>query len=358
MLKSLFNKINRDIGIDLGTSNTRIYIKDKGVVVNEASVVAVNTKTGQIIEVGREALKMLGKTPPHIQIVQPLVDGVISDFEVTEKMLKYFFDKITKERTMFAPRPRVVIGIPLDVTEVEKKAVEDAVLSAGAKEVYLVENVISAAVGARMPIQDASGNMIVSLGGGVTEIAVISLSGVVAWKSLRLAGNELDSDIVQNMRNTYNMLVGEKIAEKIKIEYSIAKNNDHGKETPVLKIRGRDLVTGLPKEIPVTTDEITSFLSKSISILIDSVKSTLEVTPPELIADIYQHGLILVGGGANLKNIDSIISKYVKIPVKIIDDPLTCSVRGMGIILEDEKLLKEVMIPTTQQEERNRNVRY
>jgi len=359
MFKKLFKRISRDIAIDLGTSNTRVYIREKGVVINEASIVALNNKTGQILEVGREALKMLGKTPPHIQIIQPLVDGVISDFEITEKMLKYFFEKITKENFLYSPRPRVVIGIPLDVTEVEKKAVEDAVLSAGAREVYLVENVVAAAVGARMPIQDASGNMIVSLGGGVTEIAVISLSGVVAWKSLRVAGNELDQDIISNMRNEFNLLVGEKVSEKIKIEYSNLKESLPDKKIPShLKIRGRDLVSGLPSEVPITPDEIAVFLNRSISTIVDGVKSTLEITPPELIADIYQRGLALVGGGALLKGLDEIISKNVKVPVKIIDDPLTCSVRGMGIILEDEKLLREVMIPTTQQDERKGFMKY
>src|SRR3989344_2148992 len=196
MFKKLFKRISRDIAIDLGTSNTRVYIREKGVVINEASIVALNNKTGQILEVGREALKMLGKTPPHIQIIQPLVDGVISDFEITEKMIKFYFDKIAKDNTLFSPRPRAIIGIPLDVTEVEKKAVEDAVLSAGAREVYLVENVIAAAIGARLPIQDATGNMIVNLGAGLTEIAVISLSGVVSKRTLRIAGNELDQDIV------------------------------------------------------------------------------------------------------------------------------------------------------------------
>lgn len=357
MFGRFFKRISRDIGIDLGTSNTRIYIKEKGVFINEASVIAINSKTGQILEVGREALKMLGKTPSYIQIIQPLVDGVISDFEVTEKMLKYLLNKITRENYFLSPRPRVVIGIPLDVTEVEKKAVEDAVLSAGAREIFLVENVIAAAVGARMPIQDASGNMIVSLGGGVTEIAVISLGGVVAWKSLRVAGNELDQDIVFNLRNDYNLLVGEKIAEKVKIEYGLPKKADAKNDAESIKIRGRDLLSGLPREIALSPEEISKFLSRSIATIVDGVKSTLEVTPPELIADIYQRGLILAGGGAYLKNLDEIISKNVKVPVKIIDDPLTCSVRGMGIILEDEKLLREVTITTTQEEDKKSGIK-
>lgn len=347
MFKGLFKKFYKDLGIDLGTSNTLIFIKDKGVAINEASVVAINNKTGQIIEVGREALKMLGKTPPHIQITQPLVDGVVSDFEVTEKMLKYFIDRIQRENFIISPRLRVVIGIPLDITEVEKKAVEDAVLSAGVRDVYLVESVIAAAVGARLPIQDPSGNMIVDLGGGVTEIAVISLSGVVAWKSLGTAGNELDQEIINFMRNEYNILVGSRIAEEVKIKISNLKNLD---DAQPLKVRGRDLITGLPREVPVTTTQIMNALERSIKIIIDGIKSTLEITPPELIADIYQRGIVLSGGGALLRNLSNTIAEIVKIPVRIVDDPLTCAVRGMGILLDDNELLKEVMVPLTQNE--------
>ncbi|KKQ53955.1 MAG: Cell shape determining protein, MreB/Mrl family [Parcubacteria group bacterium GW2011_GWA2_38_13] len=352
MFKNLFNRFSKDIAIDLGTSKTLMLIKDKGVVIHEASVVAVNKKTGQIIEVGREAVKMLGKTPPHILIIQPLVDGVISDFEVTEKMIKYFFDKIARDNTFFSPRPRAIIGIPLDVTEVEKKAVEDAVLFAGAREVRLVENVIAAAIGARLPIQDATGNMIVNLGAGVTEIAVISLSGVVSKRTLRIAGNELDQDIVLNTRNEHNLLIGEKIAEDIKLEYS---KMIHSKEKAEydLKIRGRDLLTGLPKEVPISCEQITKFLERSVRSIVDGVKTTLEITPPELIADIYQRGLVLVGGGSLLRGLDTIIAQNIKIPVRIIDDPITCAVRGMGIILEDEKLLHEVIVPTMRDEERS-----
>lgn len=351
MFKGLLKKFSKDIAIDLGTSKTLMLIKDKGVVIHEASVVAVNKKTGQIMEVGREAVKMLGKTPPHIQIIQPLVDGVISDFEVTEKMIKYFFDTIAKDNTLFTPRPHAIIGIPLDITEVEKKAVEDAVLFAGAREVHLVENVIAAAIGARMPIQDAVGNMIINLGAGVTEVAVISLSGVVSWRSLRVAGNELDQDIILNTRNEFNLLIGEKNAEEIKLEYSKMKNKKN-EERFDLKIRGRDLISGLPKEIPVSCEQISRFLERSIKTIVEGVKTTLEVTPPELIADIYQRGLILVGGGSLLRGLDEIIAQNIKIPVRIIDDPITCAVRGMGLILDDEKLLQEVIVPTMRDEEK------
>lgn len=348
MLNDFFKKFSKDVGIDLGTSNTLIYVKDKGIVVNEPSVVALNNRNDQILAVGVEAQKMVGKTPPHITITKPLVDGIISDFEVTEKMLKFFIDRIYKESFGLSPRPRVVIGVPLDVTEVEKKAVEDVVLSAGAREVYLVENVIATAIGARMPIQDPSGNMVVDLGGGVTEIAVISLSGVVAWKSLRVAGTKLDQDIIQFARNEFNLLVGEMVAEEVKIQASRVFETN---ENINLKIRGRDLMTGLPKEVSVTREQIMQALGRSVNSIIDGIKSTLEITPPELVADIYQRGMILAGGGALLADLDQVISKVTKIPVKIIEDPLTCAVRGMGLVLEDENLLKEVAVPSATSEE-------
>ena len=348
MLNDFFKKFSKDVGIDLGTSNTLIYVKDKGIVVNEPSVVALNNRNDQILAVGVEAQKMVGKTPPHITITKPLVDGIIPDFDVTEKMLKFFIDRIYKESFGLSPRPRVVIGVPLDVTEVEKKAVEDVVLSAGAREVYLVENVIATAIGARMPIQDPSGNMVVDLGGGVTEIAVISLSGVVAWKSLRVAGTKLDQDIIQFARNEFNLLVGEMVAEEAKIQASRVFETN---ENINLKIRGRDLMTGLPKEVSVTREQIMQALGRSVNSIIDGIKSTLEITPPELVADIYQRGMILAGGGALLADLDKVIAKVTKIPVKMIEDPLTCAVRGMGLVLEDENLLKEVAVPSATNEE-------
>lgn len=349
MFKGLFKKFSRDVGIDLGTSNTFIYVKDRGIVVSESSIVAVNNRNDQILAVGEEAQKMLGKTPPHISISKPLVDGIISDFEVTEKMLKYFIDRLYSESFGLAPRPRVVIGVPLDVTEVEKKAVEDVVLSAGARDVFLVENVIATAIGARMPIQDPSGNMVVDLGGGITEIAVISLSGVVAWKSLRTAGNKLNQDIIQFARSEFNLLIGERVAEDMKIRAGKLLDS----QSPVeLRMRGRDLMTGLPKEVIITADQIKQALQRSIGAIIDGIKSTLEITPPELVADIYQKGLILAGGGALLTGLDQVIAKVTKIPVKVIEDPLTCAVRGMGLILEDDNLLREVAIPSSTQEEK------
>ncbi|MFA6254519.1 MAG: rod shape-determining protein [Patescibacteria group bacterium] len=350
MFNKLFKKFSRDVGIDLGTSNTLIYVKDRGIVVNESSIVAINNRNDQILAVGEEAQKMVGKTPPHITISKPLVDGIISDFEVTEKMLKYFIGRISRESFGLSPRPRVVIGVPLDVTEVEKKAVEDVVLSAGAREVYLVENVVATAIGARLPIQDPSGSMVVDLGGGVTEIAVISLSGVVAWKSLRTAGNKLNQDIMQFARSEFNLLVGERVAEDIKIK--AGRVMDSG-ESVELRMRGRDLMTGLPKEVIITTDQVRQALQRSIATIIDGIKSTLEITPPELVADIYQRGMVLAGGGAMLAGLDKIIAQTTKIPIKVIEDALTCAVRGMGLILEDENLLKEVAVPSSTQEEKN-----
>ncbi len=351
MLRRWFKKTARDIGIDLGTSNTLLFIQDRGVVINEASVVALNTRTGQILAVGREALKMQGKTPPHLQVVNPLVDGVISDFEVAEKMLRYFFDRVYREQRILAPRPRVVIGIPLDVTEVEKKAVEDAVISAGAREVHLVPTVLAAAVGARLPIQDASGNLLVDCGGGVTQVAVISLSGVVAAKNMRVAGTEVDTDIVNYARQEFNLMVGERAAEEVKLYFSRVKE---GTPAPSVKMRGRDLLTGLPREVTVTGEQAAVAVKRALKSLVEGIKSTLEVTPPELVADIYLRGITLVGGGAALVGLRAAIAEATKMNVVIVDDPMTCAVRGMGMLLEDAALLQEVSVPSSQQEEPTR----
>lgn len=347
MLDGFFGKFSKDIAIDLGTSNTLVYVRDRGVVVSESSIVAVNTRNDQILAIGEEAQKMLGKTPAHIVVSKPLIDGVISDFEVTEKMLKYFINKIGQEKFPLAPRPRVVIGIPLDITEVEKKAVEDAVVSAGAREVYLVENVVAAAIGARMPIQDPSGNMIVNVGGGLTEIAVISLSGVVAWRSIKTAGQNFDQDIINYARKEFNLLVGERISEKLKIQLGLL---EEGKDL-ILKMRGRDLVTGLPKELSLNPLHIMQAIDRSIKQIVENIKATLEITPPELTADIYQKGIILSGAGSLLHGLDIIISKATKINVTVVDDPSTCVVRGLGMLLDDENLLKEVSVPSSSQEE-------
>lgn len=335
----ILGRFSQDIGIDLGTANTLVYVKDKGIVINEPSVVAINLKNDQILAVGNEARKMIGKTPAHITAIRPLIDGVISDFEVTEKMLKYFIDKTHKEGFHLLPRPRVVIGIPLDVTEVEKKAVEDAAISAGAREVYLVEESMAAAIGCRLPIEDALGNMIVDIGGGTTEISVISLGGVVTWKTIKIAGDEMNKNIIQYARSKFNLLLGERVAEDIKMKVGSAAELKQPLET---QMRGRDLVSGLPKEIIVSDEQIREAISKSIKAITDNIKATLEVTPPELVADIYERGILLTGGGALLKGLDKAISRASQIPVYVADDPLTAVVRGTGYLLDDLDLLKKV----------------
>jgi len=346
MLDKFFGKFSKDLGIDLGTSSTLVYVEDKGIVINEPSVVAVNTRTDQILAVGKAAKDMIGKTPAHILVSKPLVKGIISDFEVTEKMLKYFIDKVHQDGFTIVPRPRVVIGVPMEITEVERKAVEDAALSAGAREVHLVESPMAAAIGARLPIEDSIGTMIVDIGGGTTEIAVISLGGVVTWKSLPMAGEEMNKHIVQYARESFNLLLGEHVAENIKIKIGSAM--DLG--TPLeMEMRGRDLISGLPKEIIVTDTQIREALSRSVGLITEQIKATLELTPPELVADIYERGIILTGGGALLHGFDKVIAKAAEIPVRVADDPLTCVVRGTGIIVENLPLLQTVALPNTSQ---------
>jgi rod shape-determining protein MreB len=346
MFNGFLGKFSRDLGIDLGTANTLVYCKDKGIIINEPSVVAINTRTGQIVAVGHSAKDMIGKTPAHIATVKPLVSGIISDFEVTEKMLKYFIDKSHKDNFSILPRPRVVIGVPLDLTEVERKAVEDAALNAGAREVFLVEEPMAAAIGARLPITDPVGNMVVDIGGGTTEIAVISLSGVVTWKSLPIAGDELNKNIVLFARENFNLLLGERVAENIKMRIGSAMQLE---EPLSMEMRGRDMVTGLPKEIMVSDAQIREALARSVRTIVENIKSALEITPPELVADIYERGIVLTGGGALLKGLDNVISRAAEIPVRVADDPLTCVVRGTGLLLDDIELLKTIALPSSQE---------
>jgi rod shape-determining protein MreB len=341
MLQRLLNRFSHDLGIDLGTSNTLVYMRDRGIIINEPSVVALNTRTNDIVAVGEQARRMVGKTPGHIIAIKPLVDGVISDFEVTEKMLKYFFDRVHREAMSFLPRPRVVIGIPLGVTEVERKAVEDAALHAGAREVFLIEEPMAAAIGSRLPIQDASGTLVVDIGGGTAEIAVISLGGVVAWRSLRLGGNKLDLDIIQYARDTFNILIGERTAEEMKIKVGSAWDIGQSLET---RMRGRDLVSGLPREVVITTAQIREALQRSVRLMVENIKSTIESTPPELVADIYERGLVLSGGGALLRGLPQAIQAETHIPVHVADDPLTAVVRGSGVVLEDLDRLKSILV--------------
>ncbi|MFH0815103.1 MAG: rod shape-determining protein [Candidatus Falkowbacteria bacterium] len=343
MFQKFLNKFSKKIAIDLGTSKTVVSVQDRGIIIQEPSIVAINNRLDRILAVGEDARKMVGKAPKFITLSRPLENGIISDFEVTEKMLRYFIDKIYREQVGFAFRPGVVINIPLDITEVEKKAVEDAVLSAGAGKVHLVEEVMASALGARLPVQDASGSLIVNLGGGKTEIAVISLNGVVNWKSLKIAGQTFDQDIINYARDHFNLLIGERFAEQLKINIGSAFEI----ESPMqMEMRGRDLVSGLPRELVISDYQVRDAISPSINAIIEALKLTLETTPPELVADIYERGIVLAGGGAKLRGIDKAISKAAAVPVRIADDPVTCTIRGLNALLEDNKLLEEVEVPS------------
>jgi len=344
MFNNLLGKFSHDLGIDLGTKNTLVCMADKGIIINEPSVVAINKRTNEILEVGEAAKKMVGKTPGHIEAIKPLVEGIISDFEVTEKMLKYFISKVHSENFTLISRPRVVIGIPLDLTEVEKKAVEDAAKSAGARKVYLIEEAMAAAIGARLPVTEATATMIVDIGGGTTEIAVISLGGVVTWKSLKAAGNEFDNNIIEYVREEFNILIGEQLAESIKIAVGSAVPLDTPQE---IEVRGRDLLTGLPKALMVSDKQIREAINRTVVKIIENIKTILETTPPELVSDIYERGLFLSGGGALLRGLDKAISAATKIPVKIVDDPLTCVARGTGLLLGNKELLEKVVLPSS-----------
>lgn len=347
MFNNFFGLFSKDVGIDLGTANTLVYVKGRGIVINEPSVVAINQKTGQILAIGQEAKKMVGRTPGHIVASRPLVAGVVSDFEVTEQMLKFFIDKVHREAFSILPRPRVVIGIPCGVTEVEKKAVEDAARNAGARNVYLIEEPMAAAIGVRLPVQEAAGNMIVDIGGGTTEVAVISLGGIVNSRSLRTAGDKLNEDIIQYARNEFNLLLGEKTAEDIKIAIGSAYPLEESLEAAM---RGRDLITGLPKEVVVDDKDIRKALSRSIKTLVIAIKGAIEETPPELVADIMERGIVLVGGGSLLRGLDQLVAEETEMPTKVTEDPLTAVVRGTGVVLEDVDALKDVLVSTRYEE--------
>ncbi|MDO8463275.1 MAG: rod shape-determining protein [bacterium] len=333
----------RDIGIDLGTANTLVFVRERGIVINEPSVVAVNNRTGQIVAVGDEAKKMVGKTPAHITATRPLVNGIISDFEVTEKMLRYFIEKVLGSGRSFLVRPRVVVGIPLKVTEVERKAVEDALISAGASEVFLIEQPLVAALGARLPIGESIGTLVVDIGGGTTDIAVISLGGIVTSRSLHVAGDELNRNIVQFARDHLNLALGERNAEQVKMCIGTAAAPAEPMEMP---LRGRDIITGLPKEIIVSDVKIRESMQRSVRSIVESVKATIEATPAELVADIYERGMVLTGGGALLKGLDDVLRDATGVHVRIAEDPLTCVVRGTGMLLEDTAMLREVRVPS------------
>ncbi len=343
MFEPIFKRFSQDLGIDLGTANTLVYVKGKGIVINEPSVVAVNQRTKQILAIGSEAQRMVGRTPAYIVATRPLVDGVISDFEITEAMLRYFIDKVHNDTYSFLRRPRVVIGIPSGVTEVEKRAVQDAAINAGAREAYLIEEPMAASIGARLPVQDAQGSMIVDIGGGTSEIAVLSLGGVVVSKSLRIAGDTFNEYIVQYVRDHFGLLIGLRSAEEVKIKigsvYPLA-------EPLTTHLRGRDLVTGLPKEITITDTQVREAMAPAIKTIVNNIKNVIEEVPPEIISDIMNRGIILAGGGALLRGLDTLVSDETKMPVTIADDPLTSVARGAGIVVEDLESLRDVLLPT------------
>lgn len=349
MLGKLWQLLSHDVGIDLGTVNTLVLVKGKGIVIREPTVVALHKKTRQILAIGTEAKRMLGRTPAAIEAVRPLRDGVISDFDTCEAMLKHFINKVHESpgRGFFSlpkiPKPRVVVGIPSGVTEVERRAVQDACLSAGAREAYLIEEPMAASIGAKLPVEGPEGVMIVDIGGGTTEIALISLGGVVINRSLRVAGDELDEDIIAYMRTRYGMLIGERTAEEVKIEIGSAYPVD-SKDTEVAVIRGRDLSNGLPKSLKISAAEIREALTPTISQMVSAVQEVLEETPPELLTDIVERGIFLAGGGALLKGLDKKIAEETKMPVYVADDPLTAVVRGCGEVLNNLDLLSKVRV--------------
>lgn len=338
--KKFYDMFSNDIGIDLGTSNTLIYIKKHGIVINEPSVVAVNQKTGQVVAVGSQAKQMLGRTPAHIVAVKPLVDGVISDFEVTEEMLAYFLNK-TQKLSPKIIRPRVVIGVPSGITNVETRAVRDATINAGARVVHIIEEPMAAAIGIDLPVKDPIGSMVVDIGGGTTDIAVISLGGIVRAKNLRVAGDKFDEDISSYVRNEFKIVIGGRTAEDVKIAIGSVVERDELLESSV---RGRDLVTGLPREVVLTDADIREAITSSITLLVESVKEVLETTPPEVLSDVMSRGIILVGGGSVISGLADLLYSQLKIPVHIASDPLTAVVRGTGAVLEDMDFYKEILL--------------
>jgi len=336
MWSSLFGLFSNDIGIDLGTANTLVYVKDRGIVLREPSVVAVQAGTKRILAVGDEAKRMLGRTPGNIVAIRPMKAGVIADFEITEAMLRYFIKKIHNRRKMV--RPRIIIAVPSDITEVEKRAVKDSATHAGAREVFLIEEPMAAAIGVGLPVQEPAGNMIVDIGGGTTEVALISLAGIVFSRSVRVGGDAMDECIVQYMKRVYNLMIGERTAEEIKI--SIGSAYPVEQET-TLEVKGRDLVAGLPKTITVTSAEIREALQEPVSSIIDAIKITLERCPPELSADLVDRGMVLAGGGSLLTGVDKLIAEQTGLPVHVADDPLSAVAEGTGVVLNELNFLRK-----------------
>ncbi len=337
MLNWLLGYFSNDIGIDLGTANSLVYVKDRGIVLNEPSVVAIQTGTTRVLAVGDEAKRMLGRTPGNIVAIRPLRHGVIADFEITEAMLRYFIRKVHNRRQMV--RPRVIISVPSGITEVEKRAVKDSAAHAGAREVYLIEEPMAAAIGVGLPVQEPAGNMIVDMGGGTTEVAIISLAGIVHSRSVRVGGDEMDEAIVQYMKRVYNLMIGERTAEEIKI--TIGSAHPLGEEMS-MEVKGRDLVAGLPKTITITSEEIREALQEPVSAIIEAIRITLERCPPELSADLVDRGIVLAGGTALLRGIDKLIAEQTGLPVHVAEDPLSAVAEGTGVVLNELNFLRKV----------------
>jgi rod shape-determining protein MreB and related proteins len=341
LLGAILGLFSHDIGIDLGTANTLVTVRGKGIIINEPSVVAVTKRGKKVLAVGAEAKRMVGRTPANITAIRPLKDGVISDFDITEQMLRYFITK-AHDRAWLIPRPRVVIGIPSGVTEVEKMAVHDAARNAGAREAHLIEEPMAAAIGAGLPITEATGSMIVDIGGGTTEVAVLSLGGIVLSRSIRIAGDEMDQDIMLYARQKHNLLIGERMAEEIKIAVGSACPLE---EERTVTLRGRDLIGGLPRAIEISSVEVREAIASSVQSIVEAVKATLEETPPELVADLMVHGIALAGGGALLRGLDRRLLQETKMRVYVADDPLTCVCRGTAEALEEIEILRKVEVP-------------
>ena len=340
-LNSILGLFSSDISIDLGTANTLVLVRGKGIVINEPSVVAIDKKTKNVLAIGAEAKKMVGRTPANIIAIRPLRDGVISDFDITEKMLKYFIKKV-HDQAMFnlMPRPRVVVGIPSGVTEVEKRAVQDATMSAGAREAYLIEEPMAAAIGAGLPVTDSVGSMIVDIGGGTTEVAVLSLGGIVVSRSLRVAGDEMNDDIANYARQKYNLLIGERMSESIKMAIGSAYPLE---EEKTMTLRGRNLITGLPESVEISSVEVREAVSASIQTIVSVVRSAIDDTPPELVSDLMESGIALAGGGSLVLGLAERLSEETKIHVFVAEDPLTCVVRGGGAVLQDLNTYSKVL---------------
>lgn len=331
---------SKDIGIDLGTANSMVYYKGKGIALSEPSVVAIQRDTGSVLAVGEDAKKMIGRTPGNITAIRPMKDGVIADFEVTHSMLKYFIEKVIKTKSMFF-KPRVVICVPSGVTTVEERAVKEAALQAGAKEAYLVEEPMAAAIGAGLPVHEPTGSMIVDIGGGTSDVAIISLGGIVVSRSIRIGGDEMDQAIISYVKKTYNLMIGDRTAEEIKIHIGSAYNQETYEE---YEVRGRDLVSGLPKNITVSGKEIQDALKDTIFSIVEAIKNCLERTPPELAADIMDHGIVLAGGGSLLKGLDELVTEETGMPVHVAEDPLSCVALGTGKVLDNIDILKKILI--------------